>query len=474
MLDWLLDTSYGISYDAWTPALGLALTAVWLLSLRVLPGAGSNWRAVPTTLFGWSWIGFGLAFVARFWVLSIDAVTYGDLSERLIALPASIINEALMLACLYWIGVSVAFALMRAPRLNPLANVGHLVANGGAAAHDVTLVVAVIAMLLLATGEYVPSALIRPLGLITSLWVVPATAAWAISLRTGGERFGYRRWLYLVPGLVAFFMEPFRERLLLTLLVPGVAALFAGRRLRLAVVCGVFIAFGLASTIAVGWYRQVAWEGQTVRESVEVLDPQLWLKEPYHAPWTAVLRRFHSFDSLVFYVNLVPDVVGFETDRNPLVDVVLEGFVPRALYPDKPESRRALLFSTTLWGYSDQGRMESNIAPSMAGDLYGAGDWYWVLIGAVCWGLLIGVLDRWSWRLEPSTRAVVVASLALLAAGGIERDFPRAVATLIQNAIVLAGFAALMVRALGLRPVGREGARAVSVGTDLARHQVSP
>ena len=91
-------------------------------------------------------------------------------------------------------------------------------------------------------------------------------------------------------------------------------------------------------------------------------------------------------------------------------------------------------------------------------------------------GPLIGgwLVDRWSWRLEPSTRAVVVASLALLAAGGIERDFPRAVATLIQNAIVLAGFAALMVRALGLRPVGREGARAVSVGTDLARHQVSP
>ena len=42
MLGWLLDTSYGISYDAWTPALGLALTAVWLLSLRVLPGAGST------------------------------------------------------------------------------------------------------------------------------------------------------------------------------------------------------------------------------------------------------------------------------------------------------------------------------------------------------------------------------------------------------------------------------------------------
>jgi hypothetical protein len=117
--------------------------------------------------------------------------------------------------------------------------------------------------------------------------------------------------------------------------------------------------------------------------------------------------------------------------------------------------------------------MEANIAPSMAGDLYGAGGWFWVLIGAACWGLLVGVLDGWSWKLEPSGRAVVIASLALLAAGGIERDFPRAVATLIQNAIVLAGFAALMVRALGLGPAGRESARSVHVGADLARYPAS-
>ena len=92
MLGWLLDTSYGISYDAWTLAFGVTLTVVWLASLRVLPGWGTGWRAVPTSLFGWSWVGFGLAFVARFWVLSVDAVTFGDLSERLLAFPASTVN----------------------------------------------------------------------------------------------------------------------------------------------------------------------------------------------------------------------------------------------------------------------------------------------------------------------------------------------------------------------------------------------
>ena len=116
MADWLLDTSYGITYDAWTLALGLGLTLAWLLSARVLPGARTGWRMVPTSLFGWSWVGFGLAFVVRFWVLSVDAITYGDLSERLIAVPASTIDEALMLAGLYWIAVTVGFALIR-PRV---------------------------------------------------------------------------------------------------------------------------------------------------------------------------------------------------------------------------------------------------------------------------------------------------------------------------------------------------------------------
>ena len=469
MLGWLLDTSYGISYDAWTLTLGVTLTVVWLASLRVLPGWGTGWRAVPTSLFGWSWVGFGLAFVARFWVLSVDAVTFGDLSERLLAFPASTVNETLILAGLYWLAASLTFRLVRAPRVNLLAPIDRIVAGGGAAAFDFIAAVAVVAMLLIELRDWVPAALNRPLGLITSLWVFAATAAWTTSLRSGAQRFGFRRWVYLLPGLVAFFIEPFRERLLLMLLVPLVAALFTGRRLRLAVVIGAFVVFGLASTVAVGWYRQVMWEGQTVRESVEILDPELWVKEPYYAPWTAILRRFHSFDSLMFYVNLVPEVVSYETDRNPLTDVALEGFVPRALYPDKPESRRAMLFSTALWGYSDQGRMESNIAPSMAGDLYSAGGWHWVLIGAACWGLLIGVLDGWTWRLDPSARAVVIASLALLAAGGIERDFPRAVATIIQNAIVVAGLAALLVRALGLGLARPDALRVIHGSADL-RH----
>jgi hypothetical protein len=451
---WPFGTTAGLSADGWTPGLGLAMTALWVGSFSVLGSSRRGWRAVPLSLLGWSWIGFGLAFIARFWVLSIDAVTYGDMSERLLVMPASVINEALVLAMLYWAAVVLAYRAVPAPRLNLLQAVGRIVRPGAVAAYDALAALALTAILLGPEAERDWPVLVRPLGLLGSLWVCSASAAWFLALDAGGgRRFALRRWVYLAPGLVSFVYEPFRERLLLMLLVPVLAALFAGRRLRLGVVVAVFAVFAVTSTIAVSWYRQVTWERQSVTASAESLDPELWLKDPYHAPWTAVLRRFHSFDSLVFYTYLVPDVVPFETDRNPLLELLLEGFVPRALYPDKPESRRAAIFSVTLWSYGDEDHDEANIAPSMAGDLYGVGGWLWVVTGGACWGGLLGVLDRWRQRLPPGGQTVVITALALLAAGGIERDFTRAAATLMQATIVLIGTAIALTRAIGLGPL---------------------
>jgi hypothetical protein len=460
---WLLGSTSGLSADRWTPLLGVLMTALWLASLFVLLTSRRGWRAVPCSLLGWSWIGFGLAFVVRFWVLSIDAVTFGDMTERLLAVPESVVNEALGLSVLYWAAVVVAYRLVPAPGVNPLSAVGRVVSPGAVPAYDVIALLSVLAVVAGPEVEGTWPALVRPLALIGSLWVVPAAAAWFLSLdAAGSRRFLVRRWLYLAPGLVSFAYEPFRERLLTMLLIPLLAALFAGRRVRLGLVALVFTVFALTSTLAVSWYRQVAWDRQSVSTPVENLDPELWLKDPYYAPWTAVLRRFHSFDSLVFYAYFVPDVVPFETDRNPLLDLALEGFVPRALYPDKPESRRAALFSVRLWAYGDDGHDEANIAPSMAGDLYGVGGWLWVAIGGACWGILLGVLDRWRERLGPGGQTVVVAVLALLAAGGIERDFPRATATLIQTAVVLIGLAMGLARAIGLGPPRLAGLRSTA------------
>ena len=89
------------------------MTGLWAATLLVLGAGSAGWRAMPVSLLGWSWIGFGLAFVARFWVLSIDAVTFGDMSERLLAVPAGVVNEALVLAALYWAAVMLAYRSCR-------------------------------------------------------------------------------------------------------------------------------------------------------------------------------------------------------------------------------------------------------------------------------------------------------------------------------------------------------------------------
>jgi hypothetical protein len=365
-------------------------------------------------------------------------------------MPPSVIDQALLLSLLYWGSVLLAYRFVPASTMNPLSSVDAVGGRRAVSAFDALAIIAVVAMVLETDVEHTPPALVRPLSLIGALWVVPAASAWLLALGGGRTRLAVRRWIYLLPGLVSFALEPFRERLLLMLLVPLVAALCAGRRPRLVPLVVVLAIFAIASTLAVSWYRQVAWDGESVTASNEYLDPAVWRKDPYYAPWTALLRRFHSFDSLVFHAYLVPDVVPFE-ERNPFVDLLLEGFVPRALWPDKPESRRAMIFSVTLWSYGEEEHgTEANIAPSMAGDLYGVGGWLWVGLGGAAWGALLGVLDRWRERLSPGGQAIVIATLALLAAGGIERDFPRAAATLVQSAIVLAMSTVVLRRALGL------------------------
>jgi len=106
-------------------------------------------------------------------------------------------------------------------------------------------------------------------------------------------------------------------------------------------------------------------------------------------------------------------------------------------YPDKPESARAMYFSRTIWNQGSQEGGEANIAPSIVGDLYSDGGVHWVLIGGLLWGLLIGTFDRWRAWYSSTDQAVIVCYLALLVAGGLERDFPRAIGTIIQGILVM-------------------------------------
>jgi len=84
------------------------------------------------------------------------------------------------------------------------------------------------------------------------------------------------------------------------------------------------------------------------------------LREPALSPWGAVLRRFHSFDSLLLTAHLMPNVLAIE-NRNVFADLLVETFVPRAFFPEKPQSARAKYFSRTIWRQGDPVGVEANI-----------------------------------------------------------------------------------------------------------------
>lgn len=444
-IGWLAPSGDGVSWSSVTPALGVALAVVWLLSARLV-ASGRDWREIPTTLFGWSWIGFGLLFTVRFWILSLDAVTYGDPGGRLLRVDESVIDRALLLAGAYWICVCLGYLVVQAPKLNPLAVLSRAFRAPSPAALDALAVITTGAIVASNLVE-VPDGLQRPLGLVGALWPCAAASAWGMAARREGSpsAFALRRWLYLGPGVINFCLQPYREGLLAVVMLPFLAALLAGRRVRLGRTLIFLLLFGVASTVGVSTYRLVTWEGREVTEAARQVDPGAWRAEPWSSPAAALLRRFHSFDSLMIYVDLVPELVPFDAG-NPLRDFLVEAFLPRALYANKPGSERARAFSGELWTYGIKDRFEANIAPSMAGHLYGAGGTRWVIAGGMVWGFLLGLIDRWAMRLAPTARLVLLASLCLLASGGIERDFPRAAATLVQGLLALVAAAIVMPR----------------------------
>ena len=440
MLSWLVDTSQGIESDGWTWVLAALLTACWLASVRLARQAGkTGWLAIPMSLFGWMWLGFGLSYVARFWVLSVDSVTYGNFTTRLTAIPAGVVNASLLMTLVFWVASCGMYLLaMRGRGANPLASLAHVDRQGIARWTDALSLLAGAAVASQGLGAAVPSAFERPIGLVGSFWIVPATVAWMRCALPSGDRRPprVRRWLYLVPGVLSFAFEPFRERLLQLFLVPFLTMSFAGRRVRLASALILALVFGVVGTVAVESYRKIAWSEYSRQEAAREIDVSGWFREPALSPWGAVLRRFHSFDSLLLTAHLMPNVLAFE-NRNVFADLLVETFVPRAFFPEKPQSARAKYFSRTIWRQGDPVGVEANIAPSMVGDLYSNGGIHWVLMGGLVWGILLGFLERWRKSLSPAGQAVILCYLALGIAGGLERDFSRAVATMLQGTLVL-------------------------------------
>jgi hypothetical protein len=186
-------------------------------------------------------------------------------------------------------------------------------------------------------------------------------------------------------------------------------------------------------------YRDVLWGGADVSHVVESVagdEPADLVVEP-DPGWLVAIRRFHGLDSLLLTVDLVPTVFPFRNDAI-LTDAAVRGLVPRILMPHKALSDRGPEFASTIWAFDSGFESAAAIAPSMPGDLYHAGGTATVALGALVWGLLLGLVDRWKDALAPGGRVAVLVLLATQVVPSVERDFVHCVATLLQTLVVLA------------------------------------
>jgi hypothetical protein len=433
----------GLACTGTTWALVTLVALGWLAAPAIALVRRRGWRAMPTSLLGFVWLGFGIDFVVRFGLLAMDSVEFGNDTFRLADLAAATVDRALMLALLYWGCFVLGFATwgeLRSP--GALAAVDVLGGHGKLGRRVAVLAVSTACSVLASGLVPLPLTVLTPLGIAGTLWVVPASLVWAEHVARGRDAELARvRWLVLVPALVRFAVSPFREHLLPVVLIPLLAWRCAGKRLprhylAAALVGAALFVFGNTVTEA---YRDVLWGGAPVSHVVDSVagEGETDLVVEPDPGWLVAIRRFHGLDSLLLTVDLVPAVFPFRDDA-VVTDALVRGLVPRVIMPGKVLSDRGPEFARTIWAFDSGVDSGAAIAPSMPGDLYHAGGTASVALGALVWGLVLGLLDRWKDALPPGGRVAVLVLFATQVAPSVERDFVHCLASLLQTLVVLA------------------------------------
>ncbi len=428
-----------------------AMTLIWLASARLVPNwRRDGWTALLKSVYGLVWLDFGLDIVLRFAMLAYNAVEWGNGTPRLIAQSVTVVNSTLFFCGLFWLVTSLAYTITTHSRgAGPLGVARGLTPEFAYHAALPVTALASLAFYLTETGR-LPLALITPVALVASLYAVPAVIVWWDHFRRPGPvwRIGGIHVIVLMPALVRGIVSPYRENLAPILLIPLVAALFAGKRPRLSKVIPLALVALVLLSVLVQSYRRVKWEN--VRPEEVASD----IQHDGLIGWFSVtsgesVHRFHGFDSFLLTVALVPSLEP-HSGRNVVASALVRGVLPRAVYSGKSGAMAGINFGSRIWAYDNPAMREgggASIAPSMPGDLYDAGGVLYIVFGAMLWGALLGLVDGWKSHLPPFAGAAVIVLVITQCAMSVERDFDNSVATFIQTLLVfviVAGVVALV------------------------------
>ncbi|MFZ1129948.1 MAG: hypothetical protein WBV31_17530 [Terriglobales bacterium] len=455
-------------------------TAVWVLSLRLVPGwQREGWPSVLKSLLGFVWLSFGLDILLRFSMLSYNAVEWANNSPRLLSLTADTVNRSLGYCGLFWVMVAVGYRIAARRKSAGAIGITRMFTLDLAYAVAVPMALICSVLLYLLDGPNgIPLALVTPLALFANLYILPAAMVWWDHMRRPGPwwRAGGILWLTLLPAAVNGWRSPYRENLAPIFLIPLLAALFAGRRPKLRVLVPAGLVCFLVLTTFVSAYRSIKWENARPEEVASEMR-RGGVVDWFTGNWGERLARFHSFDSILLTVHLVPAARPY-SGRSVLVAPFVRGFVPRLINGDKGAADAGEKFGVEIWAYDDPSARDHGgaaIAPSMPGDLYESGGAVDVALGALLWGGLIGLVDGWKKYLPGYCAAAITALVATHCAMSVERDFDHSVAAFIQTflvVIVVGGVVALARRRKDEFAAEFDGGAAGGFGRDLVGEAV--
>jgi hypothetical protein len=433
-----------INLTTWLLFAGTAL--VWGASVLLLGDRSARprltWRTIPLSVFGFVWVGFGGQFILRFLSLAYDPDLFRATRFPPWLLSAEVLSRTWLALGIFWvlfcIGYGAVFILMpKAPRTT-IIQFEHLVSLRKVRILDGICLVTLLAIFL-SNMKMFPRALVTPMGLVGSLFIIPLAIAWFLYFQR--QPIGFRRFIYIVPGIIKYILSPYREHLLVVVLAMVLPAIKLRRTLSIyKVLIGIF-AFLLISTVVNDIYRPIKWEEKS-RLAQERLEDQweTWKEDPSTSPWVRLITRFHAFDSTAITINAIPSFFSF-SKRNVFTELLVRAIMPRAIFDTKPDKDRGREFSSTIWSLTERGlpmkRPATMIAPSMVGDLYSANGLPMVFLGGLIFGLLAALLERWVSTSGQASSCINIAYFGVVFAWALESDFAHAVATIIQHFVVL-------------------------------------
>ena len=434
----MINEPVGLATTATTWYLLSGLCILWVLTF---PLVVRSWRPatdILMSLLGLSWLAFGFGIVFRFVLLAYNAESFASPSLHLAELPSEAVDLTLITAGLFWLTFTLGAVTILALPVPRVLTALLRQADRFSQRPVIPAIAFCSACVLLSLLPQVPAALITPVSVLGSMWVVPATFVWTAHF-SGQRRPAWLLAAVFTPGFVRLALSPYREQILVMALVLVASAIHARRRLNPLILAPLAVALALLSTVAVASYRQILWSG--VSPTQVLSNPSLTQLEGWSTnPLMESLERFHVFDSLLLTVDLVPDVFPF-AERNPLIEAVTRGLLPRFLNPDKEQGGEGARFQTTFWSYYNDPTLEQEdataaIAPSMPGSLYEAGGLRDVAAGGFLWAALLAVLTRVIAQQRTPAAVGLYVLCAVQALAGLERDYAMAVSTLLQTLLV--------------------------------------